>query len=60
MRREDDRRKVKRKGRLEKKQREKDVREEDLGRLRNLKEKEMNEKLNKLASITGECWSTSL
>lgn len=53
MRRADDKRKLKRKECLDRKEQEKETKREELKRLKNLKKKEIMEKLNKLASVTG-------
>ena len=54
VRREDDRRKVKRKQREERKEKEKEIRKEEIRWLRNLREKEVEERLEKLAWTAGK------
>lgn len=53
VRREDDRRKIKRQKQVAKKAQEKEAMKNDIRRLRNLQEIELKDKLEKLARVTG-------
>lgn len=53
VRREDDRRKIKRQKQVTKKAQEKEAMKNDIRRLRNLQEIELKDKLEKLARVTG-------
>ncbi len=55
MQKEDDRRKVKRRYKVERMAEGKEAHKEEIKRYRNLHEMEVKERLDKLARVTGEC-----